>query len=101
TVKDEAGGAGILIDALGDQSDHEFVGNELAALNDIAGLAAELGASGDRSPEHVPGRELDQRAGVFEQLGLGAFARAWRPEQNQVHRRLASLSRARLISPSY
>src|SRR5262245_60987690 len=102
TVEDEASTAGILIEALSDQLDDEIVGNEVTALHDLAGSAAELAAGSNRGSQHVPRRELGERTGVFEQLRLGAFARAGRAEQDQVHRfRLAPLSRARLISPSY
>ena len=86
---------------LGDQLDDQLVGHELATLHDVAGLAAELGARGDRGPQHIARGQLDERVRVLEQLGLRAFARAGRAEQDQVHRRLAPLSRDRLIRPSY
>src|SRR4029079_5647284 len=68
TVEDEASTPGILIEALTDQLDDEIVGNEVTAVHDLSGLAAELAAGSNRGSEHVPGRELGERAGVFEQL---------------------------------
>ena len=100
-VEDIAVGLAALVRTLGDQPDHERVGHKFAPPHDGARFTAELGARSNGRPEHVASGKLDQVAALEKQLGLRAFARARRPEQDQVHRRLVPLSRARLIRPSY
>ncbi len=90
-------------DTLGDDADHDLVGDEAAALHDGFRLLADLGSGLDGGAQHVAGRELNQPAPLGKRLGLGSLAGPRRSEKDEVHRRLrpVPLSFAFLIRPSY
>ena len=47
-----------LVDAVGDDRDHDLVGHQLAARHDVLGLEADRRAGRHRRAQHVAGREL-------------------------------------------
>src|SRR5690606_30768227 len=86
-VKNEAGLAVRLLDALGDDADDNVVGNELALLHERLGLEADLGSGPGRSSQHIARRKLNETALLGELLSLCALAGPRRPQQDQFHRR--------------
>jgi hypothetical protein len=47
-----------LVDAVGDDADHDIVGDEFTPVHDRLGLLADRRSRSDGSAEHVAGREL-------------------------------------------
>ncbi len=58
-VEDEALAGVGLLDALGDDADHDVVGHQAAARHDLLRLQADRRAGLHRRAQHVAGRELD------------------------------------------
>src|SRR5690606_3181768 len=100
TVEDEAGLAVLGVEALGDDSVHNLVGDEIAAVHDFLGRKAHRGLLGNGRAQDIAGRELRDAVGLDKDLGLRALARARRAQEYDSHRRLPP-SRERLTSPSY
>ena len=90
-----------LVDPLGDRSLMISSEHELPGLHHRLGLAADLGAPGDRRAQHVAGRQLRDAVGVAQPRRLRALAGAGRPQQDQPHLSACPRSRAFLIRPSY
>src|SRR5262249_48742207 len=101
-VEDDAAPAIGLIDALGNNLDHDLVGYELSLVHDRLGALTGRRSRGAGRPQHVPGGKLDEAVSGGDLFGLCPLARTRRPEQDQVdHRRVAPLSFAFLMRPSY
>ncbi len=73
-----------LAEALLDEADDDLVGYQLARVHERLGLFAERRAVAARGPEHVAGRDLRDAEARREALRLGAFAGAWRAEEDEV-----------------
>ena len=93
-VEDEALPGVRLLDALGDDADHDVVGDELARLHDGLGLEADRRAGRDGRAQHVAGRELRDAVALDDAGGLRALPRPRRPQQDDPHRRLAPAARS-------
>src|SRR5262249_3108214 len=88
------------IDALGDQRDHHFVRDKLAAGYDVLHPEPEGGAGGYGNAQQVAGRQRNDVVARDDALGLRALARAGWSEEDKPHRRLPR-NLALRISPSY
>ena len=84
-VQDHAVLAVGLLDALGDDTDDDLVGHQLALLHDRLGLDADLGAGLHGRAQHLARGELNQPPAGRELLGLGSLARPRRPQQDHNH----------------
>src|SRR5262249_9423047 len=99
-IQDEAALGIGLVDALGNQPDHDVIRDELSRLHDRLGLFADLGAGRDRSAQHVARGELPRPVAVLDALGLGALSGTRRTQKYEIHPR-RPLSRDLRMSPSY
>ena len=70
----------ILGDALANDADDDFIGNQLAGVHEGCSQLAHLGALRARRPEHVPGRDVRDAEDPDDLLGLSALPRARRSE---------------------
>ena len=70
---------------LADEVDHEVVGDEVAALEDRANLAAELGAVRDRGAQDVAGRDVRRVVRARDPLRLRALPRPLRAQDQDPH----------------
>ena len=89
-----------LIDPVGDDRDHDIVGDELTAGHDILCTQPDRRAGIDRRAQQIAGGKLNEPVLGDQALGLSAFAGPRRAEQDQSHLRRPR-SFERLIRPSY
>ena len=68
---------------LADHPDDDGVGHQLAGVHVALGLAAEVGARGDRGAQQVAGGEVQELVLVTQALGLGALPGPGRAEEDQ------------------
>jgi hypothetical protein len=83
-VEQEAVGGLVAAQAFEDHADDHVVGNEVAGVHVLLGLAAELGPLVHRLAQDVPRREVRQVEVLGEALGLGALAGTGRTKEDQV-----------------
>src|SRR5207302_7595930 len=75
-VENEAVVDGVVLgQALGDDPDHDVVGNQLAPFHELLGLEAERGPRRHRGPEHVTGRDVGRAEVLRDPNRLSALAR--------------------------
>src|SRR5262245_27595006 len=86
-VEDEAVARLAARHSLGDQADHDFVGDEVAPIHVVLRLAAQLGAVPDRGAKDVPGRVVGQAEVLLETLSLGSLARSRWAKQDEIQLR--------------
>ena len=85
TVEDETVLHIGLVEAVGDDPDHDLVRHQAAAGHDVLGLEADRGLRRHRRAQHFAGRELNDAVSVNQPLRLRPLARARRPQKNQSH----------------
>ena len=69
---------------LEDHADDHLVGHEVAAVHELLGLPAELGALLDRGAQHVARGDVGQAEVLVQALGLGALAGPGRAEEDEI-----------------
>ena len=75
-----------LLEPLGHNRDDEIVADERAALQRVADERADARAVLDGFPQHVAGGDFRDAVPRGKAVGLRTFARAGRPEEDQVER---------------
>ena len=103
SVEDETFGGVRLPDAVGDDRNHDVVGDQLATRHDVLGLLADRAARLHGGAQHVAGGELHDPVFIDQALRLRAFAGPRRAEQYQPHRvspRNSIVDQARPSGPS-
>jgi len=70
------------LQALGDDSDQDLVGDEVAAVHVLLRLGTDVGALLDRGPEDVTGRVVGEVQVLLEAFALGSLATSRRSEQD-------------------
>src|SRR3954453_22431159 len=83
-IQDEAVGRLLLLQALRDHPDDHLVGHQVAAVHELLGLRADLGALLDRRAQDVACREVRQPEVLLEALALGPLAGSRGPEEDEV-----------------
>jgi hypothetical protein len=99
-VEDETVPRVRLVDALGDDADHDVVGHQPAAGHDVLRLEPDRRSGGDCGAQHIPRGKLNDAVLLNQPLRLRSLARPRRPEKDQSHLR-RPLSFDLRISPSY
>jgi hypothetical protein len=74
-----------LVEAVGNDPDHDLIRHQRAAGHDVPGLQADRRLGGDRRTQHLAGRKLDDAVLLDQPLRLGPLARARRTQKDQSH----------------
>ena len=84
-VQQETITAVFLSNALFNQRDHQFVGDQFASIHNVFCLFTQLGARFDRSTQHIASGDLRNTIFLHDELSLSPFPRARSAKQNDTH----------------